>query len=111
MRSLAIDSNQVLGASFSPNQLIEIKPKGTSEWQAADLLPHIQKENIMFGNVGTTDRAARVILGLGLIAFAWFFPQVSYSYLGWIGIVPLLTGAFGTCPLYALLGINTCKPI
>ena len=72
---------------------------------------HLQMESIMFGNVGTTDRIARIVIGLGLMAFAWFFPQISYSYLGWIGVVPLLTGATGTCPLYALLGINTCRVI
>jgi hypothetical protein len=27
---------------------------------------------------------------------------------GYIGVVPLLTGAAGFCPLYTLLGINTC---
>ena len=29
--------------------------------------------------------------------------------LGWIGVVPLLTGLMGYCPLYSVLGINTCK--
>ncbi|MCA8904536.1 MAG: DUF2892 domain-containing protein, partial [Hyphomonas sp.] len=29
--------------------------------------------------------------------------------LGWVGIVPLLTGLAGTCPLYSILGIRTCK--
>lgn len=65
----------------------------------------------MFGNVGTTDRIIRIVLGLVLVAFAWFFSHVSLSYLGWIGVLPLLTGVFGVCPLYTLLGINTCKPI
>ncbi|PIV92205.1 MAG: DUF2892 domain-containing protein, partial [Gallionellales bacterium CG17_big_fil_post_rev_8_21_14_2_50_54_146] len=27
---------------------------------------------------------------------------------GWIGIVPLLTGALGICPIYSILGLNTC---
>jgi hypothetical protein len=27
---------------------------------------------------------------------------------GWLGIVPLATGLIGSCPLYSLLGINTC---
>jgi hypothetical protein len=27
---------------------------------------------------------------------------------GYIGIVPLATGAIGWCPLYTVLGINTC---
>jgi Protein of unknown function (DUF2892) len=59
-------------------------------------------------NVGSVDRIIRVVLGLALIAFAWFYPQTPYSYLGWIGIVPILTAVFGTCPLYSVLGISTC---
>jgi len=27
---------------------------------------------------------------------------------GWLGLVPLLTGLVGSCPLYSLLGINSC---
>jgi hypothetical protein len=27
---------------------------------------------------------------------------------GWVGVVPLATGALGWCPLYTLLGINSC---
>ena len=56
-------------------------------------------------NEGTVDRALRVAAGLGLIALtltgrigAW----------GWVGVVPVLTGLVGYCPLYTVLGINTC---
>jgi sulfite exporter TauE/SafE len=61
-------------------------------------------------NVGTIDRAARVIAGLALIAFAlgYIAPGVSWSWLGWIGVVPLLTGILGTCPAYSMIGISTC---
>jgi len=27
----------------------------------------------------------------------------------WIGIIPLLTGMFGNCPAYSILGIDTAK--
>jgi hypothetical protein len=30
------------------------------------------------------------------------------GWWGWIGIVPLGTALVGFCPLYPLLGINTC---
>lgn len=57
-------------------------------------------------NEGTIDRAIRVGAGLGLIGLhlggvlgAW----------AWIGVVPLFTGLAGACPLYSLLGINTCR--
>lgn len=56
-------------------------------------------------NVGTIDRALRVALGLILVVLA------ALGYIGvwgWIGLVPLATGLFKFCPLYTLLGINTC---
>lgn len=56
-------------------------------------------------NVGVIDRAARIVLGLVLIALVFVGPQTPF---GWIGVVPLLTGLMRTCPLYSLLGMNTC---
>ena len=56
-------------------------------------------------NVGNTDRAFRVILGIGLIALVFVGPQTVW---GWVGVIPLLTAFVGSCPLYALLGVNTC---
>jgi hypothetical protein len=57
-------------------------------------------------NVGGLDRSLRIIAGLGLIALA---ATGTVGAWGWIGIVPLLTGAVGFCPAYPLLGINTCS--
>ncbi len=64
----------------------------------------------MTRNVGTLDRSLRAVFGLVLIAFALQlgFPATGWNWLGWIGIVPLLTAAFGTCPLYSALGMSTC---
>ncbi len=56
-------------------------------------------------NVGGIDRVLRILLGLVLIALVFVGPQTP---LGWIGLVPLLTGLLRTCPLYSLLGMNTC---
>ncbi len=56
-------------------------------------------------NVGTIDRALRVIVGLVLIALA---ATGTVGWWGYIGIVPLLTGLFRFCPAYGLLGMNTC---
>jgi hypothetical protein len=56
-------------------------------------------------NSGSIDRALRVIVGLILIALA---ATNTIGVWGWIGVVPLLTGAIGFCPAYTLLGINTC---
>jgi hypothetical protein len=55
-------------------------------------------------NEHTVDRALRVALGLGLLALALVGPKTP---LGYLGIVPLLTGVVGTCPLYSLLVVST----
>lgn len=55
-------------------------------------------------NEGTVDRAIRVVLGAALLYFA-FTEGVVWGY---VGIVPLLTGLVGSCPLYSLLGMSTC---
>jgi hypothetical protein len=57
-------------------------------------------------NEGTLDRALRVVAGLVLISLVFVGPETAW---GWIGIVPLVTGAVGSCPLYSILGINTCS--
>ena len=64
------------------------------------------KENLkMPRNEGTIDRILRVIAGLVLIALTFVGPQTP---LGWIGVVPLLTGLVGFCPAYMLFGLRTC---
>lgn len=55
-------------------------------------------------NAGTIDRVLRVIAGLVLIALA---ATGTVGMWGWIGVMPLLTGAIGTCPAYSIFGINT----
>ena len=55
-------------------------------------------------NEGTLDRVIRVVVGIALLSLAVVGPQ---SLLGLIGIVPLVTGLVGFCPLYRLLGIRT----
>jgi hypothetical protein len=61
-------------------------------------------------NVGLIDRMARIVVGLLLIAYAIpvGFPQTGWNWVGWIGVVPVLTAVFGYCPAYTLLGITTC---
>ncbi len=56
-------------------------------------------------NEGVLDRALRVVLGLVLIALVFVGPHTLW---GWIGLVPLATGLVGFCPLYRVLGIDTC---
>jgi hypothetical protein len=57
------------------------------------------------------DRIVRVVVGVVLIAFAIpvGFPATGWNWIGWIGIIPLLTGVLGTCPAYSLIGVSTCR--
>jgi len=60
----------------------------------------------MNANVGTIDRVLRIVAGIALIALA-FVGQI--GVWGYIGVVPLLTGLFRFCPLYRIVGMNTCS--
>lgn len=59
----------------------------------------------MNANVGGIDRVLRAVVGIVLIAIVFVGPQTPW---GWVGLVPLLTAVFGYCPLYTVLGLNTC---
>ncbi len=56
-------------------------------------------------NEGGLDRTLRVVAGLALIALTL---SGSIGVWGWVGLVPLATGAIGWCPLYTLFGWNSC---
>lgn len=62
-------------------------------------------ERLLPRNEGTLDRVLRVGLGLALLSLVFMGPRTAW---GWVGLVPLLTGALGSCPIYSLLGLNTC---
>lgn len=57
-------------------------------------------------NMGPVDRILRVIIGIGLILLVFVGPKTPW---GWIGLLPLVTGLIGFCPLYAIVGISTRK--
>lgn len=57
----------------------------------------------MCNNLGKIDRTVRILAGIILLYMALMQLYTPYT---WIGIVPLLTGALGFCPVYKLLGIN-----
>lgn len=61
-------------------------------------------------NVGTADRAIRIIIGVALLSLV-FTRQDNLRWLGLIGLVPLLTAFVSWCPLYTLLGIKTCPMV
>jgi uncharacterized membrane protein HdeD (DUF308 family) len=63
--------------------------------------------NLFKHNMGKTDRILRVVLGVLLIANVFLALQ---HPIGWIGVILLLTGITGICPIYSLLNIDT-KPL
>lgn len=56
-------------------------------------------------NVGGIDRIVRIVAGLVLIGLTL---TGNIGVWGWLGVVPLATGAIGWCPPYAIFGFNTC---
>ena len=64
----------------------------------------------MSKNVGIVDRVIRIVIGLALIAYAipLGFPPTGWNWVGWVGVVPLITGMFGMCPAYRLVGLSSC---
>jgi hypothetical protein len=56
-------------------------------------------------NENAADRIIRVAGGLGLLSLVFFGPQTPWGY---IGLVPLVTGLMGSCPMYSLFGWSTC---
>ena len=56
-------------------------------------------------NVGGIDRIIRIILGLVILGAGFYFK----SWLGLIGIVPILTGIFRFCPAYLPFVLSSCK--
>jgi hypothetical protein len=62
-------------------------------------------EESLVTNEGTLDRFIRVVIGIALLTLTVAGPK---SMLGLVGIVPLVTGLVGFCPLYRLVGLSTC---
>ncbi len=60
----------------------------------------------MSKNEGTIDRILRIIGGIVLLSLTVVGPETPWGY---IGLVPLMTGLVGYCPLYSILGICTLK--
>ncbi len=57
-------------------------------------------------NEGRLDRTIRIVAGLFIVSLVFWGPKSSF---GWLGLLPILNGIIGVCPLYTLLGISTKK--
>ena len=53
------------------------------------------------------ERVVRVVLGLGLLSLLFVGPVPGWGLVGLVGLLPLVTGAMGSCPAYTLLGFST----
>lgn len=60
---------------------------------------------VMKANVGSADKIVRIVAGVAAMGAGFYFQ----SWWGALGLVPLATAVLNFCPLYTLLGINTCK--
>ena len=63
-------------------------------------------QRFLLTNEHPIERVLRVIVGAGLLSLVFVGPQTLW---GLVGLVPLLTGMVGTCPIYSLLGWSTCS--
>jgi len=57
-------------------------------------------------NIGTLERIIRILLGIALFAVGFYYE----SLWGLVGVIPLISGISGLCPLYAVFGFSTCQP-
>jgi hypothetical protein len=62
--------------------------------------------NFLATNEGTVDRLLRIVIGLGVLSLIVVGPKTLW---GLVGLVPLATGIVGSCPLYSMIGVNTCS--
>jgi hypothetical protein len=69
----------------------------------------------MTANIGTIDRALRLLIGIALLGLALggFMPVLAVGAAKWIavvaGVVMLVTAGLRFCPLYRIFGIRTCQ--
>ena len=61
----------------------------------------------MKANVGGVDKILRIVVGLAVLSLILIL-EGNARWWGLVGLVPLATGLFNFCPLYAMLGINSC---
>lgn len=70
----------------------------------------------MSANIGTIDRAIRLLIGLVALAFVFIGPVAAAGGWGWerialaaVGVIMIGTSAIKFCPIYRVFGMRTCK--
>jgi Inner membrane protein YgaP-like, transmembrane domain len=77
-------------------------------YAAIEMFPAKEGTDMFKTNEGTIDRVLRVIVGAALLVAFFMYPDASWRYFTLIGIIPLVTGLIGICPVYSILGLSTC---
>ena len=57
-------------------------------------------------NVGTADRAVRIVLGFALLMLA--IAGELGLWAGWVGLIVMATGVLRYCGAYSLFKVDTC---
>jgi Protein of unknown function (DUF2892) len=86
---------------MSPPDLTAILKRGGA------FAPPLNQRRAEMQNTGVFDRIVRFVVGIALMASAYYYSDLPYGYLGWLGIIPLVTSVIGYCPLYSILGVRT----
>jgi hypothetical protein len=60
----------------------------------------------MLHNMSSTERFVRILVGVAVLLLAFFGPRTPWAY---VGIIPIITGLVGYCPLYHVLGRSPAK--
>jgi hypothetical protein len=83
-----------------------LKRQRLPSWRLEEIAMSNPTMTFLSHNEARWDRILRVTLGLLLISLAFVGPKSAW---GWLGLVPLITGLIGSCPLYSLFEFSTCK--
>ncbi len=59
-------------------------------------------------NEAQIERILRVLAGVAILSLL-FILEGNNRYFGLLGIIPIITGTMGVCPLYTILGISTLR--
>lgn len=63
---------------------------------------------MLSNNVGGLDRIIRIVIGVVALGAFFVVGDVVWKWVLLLGAVPVLTGLFGTCPIYSIFGLSTC---
>lgn len=57
-------------------------------------------------NQHNVERMVRVLIGLVMLSLVFLGPRTLWGLLGFL---PLVTGLAGTCPVYTMFGVSSCR--